>query len=183
MSKVIRIGLLVLLVTALVALPAAANLVPTTFGFPVIVQNGSTSAFNQDTAKATDFENIDINFPLYFDGVHLGASTLGLGVGAAEAEEKIVDPLAVGVGVDGANPTGVAVAVDDAEALGIGAKLTSNVLPFGPVNLAFPDIEQTVFQTQTVTHTDFAQTNEFAEFAYPFVGVGPVALPGFGFGW
>jgi hypothetical protein len=183
MSKVIRIGLLVLLVTALVALPAAANLVPTTFGFPVIVQNGSTCAFNQDTAKATDFENIDINFPLYFDGLHLGASTLGLGVGAAEAEEDIVDPLGIGVGTDGADPTGVAVAVNDAEALGIGAKLTSNVLPFGPVNLAFPDIEQTVYQKQEVTHCDFAQTNEYAEFAYPFVGVGPVALPGFGFGW
>jgi len=51
------------------------------------------------------------------------------------------------------------------------------------VNLAFPSIQQTVIQTQEVTHTDFAQTNEFAEFAYPFVGVGPVALPGFGFGW
>jgi hypothetical protein len=60
---------------------------------------------------------------------------------------------------------------------------TSNVLPFGPVNLAFPSISQTVIQNQSVTHTDFAQTNEFAEFAYPFVGVGPVALPGFGFGW
>jgi len=51
------------------------------------------------------------------------------------------------------------------------------------VNLAFPSISQTVDQTQTVTHTDFAQTSEFAEFAYPFVGVGPVSLPGFGFGW
>ncbi len=27
------------------------------------------------------------------------------------------------------------------------------------------------------------QTNEYAEFAYPFVGVGPIALPGFGFGF
>jgi hypothetical protein len=182
MSKMSTFGTLVVLAMAIIALtlPAAANLVPTTFGFPVIVQNGSTSAFNQDTAKATDFEHIDINFPAYIDGLHLGASTLGLGVGDADADRNGV---ATGVGADGANPTGVAVAVNDAEALGIGAKLTANVLPFGPVNLAFPDIEQTVCQTQEVTHTDFAQTNEFAEFAYPFVGVGPVALPGFGFGW
>jgi hypothetical protein len=51
------------------------------------------------------------------------------------------------------------------------------------VNLAFPSISQTVDQRQEVTHTDFAQTTEVAEFAYPFVGVGGVALPGFGFGW
>ncbi len=149
MSKVIKIGLLVMLAMALVALPAYANLVPTTFGFPVIVQNGSTSAFNQDTATATDFEFVDIQIPITADGIDIGSS---------------VGPLAA-----------------DGVALGAGA--SSNVLPFGPVNLAFPSITQTVDQTQTVTHTDFAQTNEFAEFAYPFVGVGPVSLPGFGFGW
>jgi hypothetical protein len=151
MSKVIRNGLLVLLAVALVAMPAYANLVPTTFGFPVIVQNGSTSAFNQDTATATDFENVNIDFPV-FDRFNCN---------------DVNNVLALG-------PT--AVTADDVTA-------TANILPFGPVNLAFPSISQTVDQTQTVTHTDFAQTNEFAEFAYPFVGVGPVALPGFGFGW
>ena len=175
MSKMIRYGLLVLLAAALVALPAYASLVPTTFGFPVIVQNGSTCAFNQDTATATDYENIDIKFPVYFDGIGLGASTLSAGLGAG------LDDLGVGVGVDGSNPVGVGVGND--AGVGLGLKATANVLPFGPVNLAFPDISQTVNQTQTVTHCDFAQTNEFAEFAYPFVGVGPVALPGFGFGW
>ncbi len=154
-------------------LPACANLVPTTFGFPVIVQNGSTSAFNQDTARATDFENINIQFPAYFDGVHLGASTLDLGVGVANDG-------ALGVGTDG---TGVGAAGDDGTGVGVGVQATANVLPFGPVNLAFPDIAQTVCQTQDVTHTDFAQTNEYAEFAYPFVGVGGVSLPGFGFGF
>ncbi|HTY91323.1 MAG TPA: hypothetical protein VMC84_09120 [Methanocella sp.] len=147
MSKILRNILLVMLALTLVVLPAYANLVPTTYGFPVIVQNGSTSAFNQDTACATDFENININFPAYFDGLHLGASTLGVDTPCGDAD------------------------------------LTANVLPFGPVNLAFPDICQTVCQTQDVTHTDFAQTNEYAEFAYPFVGVGGVSLPGFGFGW
>jgi len=148
MSKVFK-GLLLVLAIAIVALPASANLVATTFGFPVIVQNGTTSAFNQDTATATDFETVNISVPITADGIDLGAS---------------VGPLAA-----------------DGVALGAGA--TSNVLPFGPVNLAFPSISQTVDQTQEVTHTDFAQTNEFAEFAYPFVGVGPVCLPGFGFGF
>ncbi len=178
MSKVIK-GLVLLLAVAILALPAYANLVPTTFGFPVIVQNGTTSAFNQDTACATDFENIDIDFPAYFDGLHLGASTLNLGVADADSSGSIVDPAAAD-----AVPGAAAAAADGvADAFGVGATATANVLPFGPVNLAFPDIEQTVFQTQQVTHTDFAQTSEFAEFAYPFVGVGPVSLPGFGFGW
>ncbi len=179
MSKVKTFGTMAVLALALVvmALPVAANLVPTTFGFPVIVQNGSTSAFNQDTACATDFENININFPAYFDGVHLGASTLDTGVGVAVGGGDD-DPL--GIGTDG---TGIGLAGDDGTGVGVGVQATSNVLPFGPVNLAFPDICQTVVQTQDVTHTDFAQTNEYAEFAYPFVGVGGVSLPGFGFGF
>jgi hypothetical protein len=160
-----------------ITMPAFANLVPTTFGFPVIVQNGSTSAFNQDTARATDFENINIMFPPYFDGVALGASTLGLGVGVGVGGAD--DPLGVGV-TDG---IAAGLGIGDDLGLGVAAKATANVLPFGPVNLAFPDICQTVVQTQDVTHTDFAQTNEYAEFAYPFVGVGGVSLPGFGFGF
>ena len=127
MSKMKTFGTLVVLALALVAmiLPAYANLVPTSFGFPVIVQSGTTTAFNQDNAFATDLEATDISFPTADEGV----------------------------------------------------------LPFGAVNLAFPSISQNVCQTQAVTHTDFAQTNEYAEFAYPFVGVGGVSLPGFGFGF
>jgi hypothetical protein len=147
------IGIVSMLVIAFMVciLPVYADLVPTTFGFPVIVQNGSTSAFNQDTANATDFEAININFPPSFDGVNLGATTL-----------------TGGLSTDGVTAGGAA---------------TFNVLPFGPVDLAFPDITQVVDQTQDVTHTDFSQTNEYAEFAYPFVGVGSVCLPGFGFGF
>jgi C4-dicarboxylate transporter len=126
---------------------SSASLVSTSFGFPVIVQSGNTSAFNQDTAFATDFENVNIDFPIFSDGTSLGA-TVG-------------DVALDGVAVSG----------------------SSNVLPFGPVNLAFPSISQTVQQTQEVTHTDFAQTNEFAEFSYPFESVGTTALPGFGFGF
>jgi hypothetical protein len=117
----------------------------------VIVQNGSTSAFNQDTANATDFEAISINFPASICGANLGATAIS---GSLAADGLCADGTA-----------------------------TANVLPFGPVNLAFPDINQVVDQTQSVTHTDFSQTNEYAEFSYPFVGVGGVSLPGFGFGF
>jgi hypothetical protein len=152
-TRYVGIVAILALAFAVCALPVYANLVPTTFGFPVIVQNGSTSAFNQDTACATDFEAININFPPSFDGVNVGPFAAS---GSLSALGGLV------------NATGSA---------------SANVLPFGPVNLAFPDINQVVDQTQDVTHTDFAQTNEYAEFAYPFVGVGGVSLPGFGFGF
>ncbi len=103
---------------------ASAQLIPTSFGFPTIVQSSNTVAFNQDTANALDFQDVSINFP-----------TMGGG------------------------------------------------LPFGGVSLAFPSIHQTSLQTQSLTHTSFVQTNEFAEFAFPFVGVGTTGIPGFGFGW
>ena len=137
---------------ALAAIPAYASLVPTTFGFPVIVQNGSTSAFNQDTANATDFEALNVNFPPSFDGVDLGGTAVSGGVSVP----------------------GV---------LSAGGSATFGALPFGPVDLGFPDVSQVVDQTQAVTHTDFSQTNEYAEFAYPFVAAGPASLPGFGFGF
>ncbi len=147
MSKVMK-ALLLVLAIAVVAMPASANLVATSFGFPVIVQSGTTSAFNQDTAFAQDIEDLSIDFPVFGDGTVFGPTAGTIGA---------VDPIALSG--------------------------TANVLPFGPVNLAFPSISQEVTQVQEVTHTDFAQTTESAEFAYPFVGVGAVALPGFGFGW
>ena len=115
----------IILATAacLLATGATAQLIPTSFGFPVIVQSSNSVAFNQDTADAVDFQDVSITFPTACDG-----------------------------------------------------------LPFGAVSLAFPSIHQTSLQTQSLTHTSFAQTNEFAEFAYPFVGVGGVGIPGFGFG-
>ena len=127
MSKILTFGTMVVLALALVVMtiPTNASLVATSFGFPVIVQSGTTTAFNQDTAAAADLENVAINFPTGTEG------TLG----------------------------------------------------FGPVSLAFPSITQNTVQTQDVTHTDFAQTTENAEFAYPFASVGGVSLPGFGFGF
>ena len=80
-KNILCIVLAVALVTQIA--PAFANLVPTTFGFPVIVQNGSTSALNQDgTARATDFENLNVQIPAYGDGFNLGGLAMnGVGVG------------------------------------------------------------------------------------------------------
>ena len=116
MKKVIAYGILFVLALSLVV-PASASLVATTFGFPQILQTGTTTAFNRDTAAATDTEAFSLAFPTV--------------VGAA----------------------------------------------------AFPSIAQTVAQTQVLTHCDFATTTETAAFSYPFVGVGPCSIPGFGFGF
>jgi hypothetical protein len=121
MNKLVTIILLAA-ASSVFVFGASAQLVPTSFGFPVIVQSSNSVAFNQDTADALDFEDVSITFPVACDG-----------------------------------------------------------LPFGGVSLAFPSIHQTSLQTQSVTHTSFVQTNEFAEFAYPFVGVGATGVPGFCF--
>lgn len=124
MNKLVTVILLAA-ASSFFVLGASAQLIPTSFGFPIIVQSSNTVAFNQDTANAVDFQDVSINFP---------------GVGGG--------------------------------------------LPFGPgISLAFPSIHQTSLQTQSVTHTSFVQTNEFAEFAFPFVGVGATGLPGLGFGF
>ena len=64
MSKVIAYGILFVLALTLVASTmASASLVATTFGFPTITQVGTTTAFNRDTAAATDTEAFALSFP------------------------------------------------------------------------------------------------------------------------
>jgi hypothetical protein len=62
MNKVITFGILFVLAFALIV-PASANLVGTAFGFPTITQTGTTTAFNRDTAAATDTEAFALAFP------------------------------------------------------------------------------------------------------------------------
>lgn len=64
MKKVVSYGIMILLALATVATTlAGAQLVGTSFGFPTIMQTGATTAFNQDTAAATDNEAVSIAFP------------------------------------------------------------------------------------------------------------------------
>lgn len=121
-SKLITISTLVLALSFF-TFGACAQLVPTSFGFPTIVQTSNALAWSQDTANALDYQNVNIDFS-------------GAGV-----------PFSAGVG------------------------------------FSFPSISQTSLQTQSVTHTDFSQSSQFAEFAYPFVGVGATGLPLSGFGF
>ena len=123
MVKVAKLILTLMVATVFTIIGANAQLVPTSFGFPTIVQTNNAVAFSQDTANAVNYQDVSIEFPVVGGGLPFG----------------------------------------------------------GGVSLAFPNIHQTSLQTQSATHTDFQQTNSFAEFAYPFVGVGGIGLPGFGF--
>jgi len=65
MTNMKKYGILLVLAVAIAAMiaPAAANLVGTAFGFPTITQTGTTTAFNRDTAAATDNEAFALAFP------------------------------------------------------------------------------------------------------------------------
>ena len=41
----------------------SAQLVPVSYGFPVITQSNNAVAFEQDTANALNYQNVNINFP------------------------------------------------------------------------------------------------------------------------
>ena len=80
MSKVITYGILFVLALCIIV-PASANLVGTAFGFPTITQTGTTTAFNRDTAAATDTEAFALAFPN--DGRVASSRQPGLPTGGA----------------------------------------------------------------------------------------------------
>lgn len=78
MKNVVSYGVLFLLGLAVVATSmAGAQLVGTAFGFPTILQTGTTTAFNQDTAVATDNEAFALAFPNTGEGIIEGCPTTG----------------------------------------------------------------------------------------------------------
>ncbi len=57
------ITLLVFAVSGLLCIPAYADLVPMSWGFPTFSQNSSLFSYAQDFGWANDFEFSDISFP------------------------------------------------------------------------------------------------------------------------
>lgn len=89
MGKLITLCILLVLAAAIGSAMAVscASLIPTSFGFPAIVQKGTTTAFSQDTASATDLESINIGFPMLGDGQSLsstGFTTGASGIGSLD---------------------------------------------------------------------------------------------------
>jgi hypothetical protein len=57
------LAILVGMVVGLTVLPACASLVPMSWGMPIMSQTGSMTAFQKDTAAATDNEAAAVAFP------------------------------------------------------------------------------------------------------------------------
>ncbi len=95
-------------------------------GEDISVQKPMASIFHQQTAFASDAENLQIDFPITAEDLELGPTT------------------------------GVTAIGDD---IGLSTSGSSNVLPFGPVNLAFPDVHQDVTQELETTDTGFFTAN------------------------
>lgn len=95
-------------------------------GEDISVQKPMAAIFHQQTAFASDIENLQIDFPITADGLGLG-------------------------------PTSGTTAIDND--IGLSTRGTSNILPFGPVNLAFPNVHQDVTQELETTDTGFFIAN------------------------
>jgi hypothetical protein len=104
--------------------------------------------FNSVSLTSHDLENLSISFPPYADGLHVGPAAAGAGAGIGVGSGTGIGTDDTGMGTGGGTGLGA----------GTGATAKANVLPFGPVNLAFPDIAQTVDQG-----TDYRRTYFFTD--------------------
>ncbi len=116
-------------------------------GNDIYASRSIQTLFHQQELNTSDLEHIDISFPAFADGLHLGptAAEAGVGVGVDNG---------IGIGTDG---TGIG--IGGGLGAGLGTSASSNVVPFGLVNLAFPDISETVSQTVSATSTGFFASN------------------------
>lgn len=71
-----RLALLTLVILAITALayPAAANLIPMSWGFPVMAQNASLTNFQTSTQSVSDLESANIAFPTVLGGGLFGGA-------------------------------------------------------------------------------------------------------------
>jgi hypothetical protein len=73
MVQKIKLLLLLVSIVGLLSLPAYADLVPMSWGFPTFSQNSSLSNFEQDFGFNNDFELSSVSFPTTDSGI-LGTS-------------------------------------------------------------------------------------------------------------
>ncbi len=91
---------------------------------PTIHADATIVEFNDARIAKNSLETLNIDFPAFADGVHLGPSVFNDGT----------------ITAPGTTATGIT---------------SANVLPFGPVNLAFPSIRQTADETCSYQRTYF----------------------------
>jgi len=100
-------------------------------GEDISIQHPTAAIFHQQTVNTTDLEQYDMSFPVFSPAIGLGPVAINTGTGI------------------GSGGTGI----------GIGAQGTSNIVPFGPVNLAFPSINEDVTQTVSSNSVGFFKAN------------------------
>ena len=135
-------------------------------GMDFSIQHPMAALFHQQELKTTDVEHYDLAFPAFADGLHPGptAAEAGVGVGVGTGTGVGTDSTGIGAG-SGLVP-------------GAGATASSNIVPFGPVNLAFPDIHEDVLQTVSSTSTGFVMANwaYIADTAVGNLGSAPIGV-------
>jgi len=101
--------------------------------------------YNNVYMATTSNETTKIDFPAFADGAHIGPDVARAGIGIG------IDN---GTGI-GTNGTGIGISGGSGLGIGVGVGATANVLPFGPVDLAFPSISQTANDTYAYQRTYF----------------------------
>jgi hypothetical protein len=116
----------------------------TVIGMDLYSSKSQQCLFHQQAVNISDSEKLGVDFPAFA----LAPTVLGPTV------------------ADGGGVT--------ADGVGLGTGSSANVIPFGPVNLAFPSIRQTVDQTYTASDTGFYYAN-FLGFMTPNNGAYPLS--------
>jgi hypothetical protein len=109
----------------------------TVIGMDLYSSTSTQCLFHQQAVNLSDSEKLGIDFPAFANPL----SPVVLGPTSADGGSVMAD------------------------GMGLGTGSSANIIPFGPVNLAFPSIRQTVDQTYTASDTGFYQAN--------FLGIPP----------
>jgi|GEM_PF-2782614 len=158
LKKTLMLSILLLLVIAIVTPQDAfartearyeGRIGDTVFGNDIYSSTNKQTLFHQQTLNNTDLEHYDLSFPVFADGASLGPSSIGTGAG-------IGVNTGTGIGTDG---TGIGIGGGTGLGIGLGAQGSANIVPFGPVNLAFPSINEDVTQKYSATSTGFFTSN------------------------
>jgi hypothetical protein len=168
---------------------AMTNLVPTQFGFPAMSTSRNLNSFVFDHDNITDDENVGINFDLARNvaeevtNIHTPstlyeayAPSASSGTGIAASNAGFVGGLpsvsSTTIGDASADPFAQTFITDQYLSDYTRNEQTHNILPFGPVNLAFPTISQSSHFNRDQTHMSFNSENEASVAANPGISVG-----------
>lgn len=91
MKKLIITSVLVGTIIALMALQATASLVPMSWGYPQMSQSSTLTAFQKDSAVATDDEAAAVAFPTAADAVNSAFGTSFPTISQTSAQSQLLN--------------------------------------------------------------------------------------------